>query len=220
MRLFDPDSGIMRVLGRIVDLAWLNVITLIFCLPIFTIGASLTALNYVTLRMKRGTEGYIFQNFWKSFKENFKQSTIIWLIMVAIVVLNVLGFNMTLRTGGTLNSIVAGVQIVGLAAVLLASLWVFPLQSKFYNPIAATITNALILGIRYFYKSLYMVIVILLPMVLLLLSWRWFPVVLLFGMSMPAYFGAYAYDKQFEMLENRVMEREQEQEEELQEKEQ
>lgn len=54
------------------------------CLPIITAGASVTALYSVTLKMVKDEESYIVKGFFKAFKENFKQSTIIWIIMAAV----------------------------------------------------------------------------------------------------------------------------------------
>ena len=52
-RLFNMDNKFFTVMGRVADLIMLNVVFLICCLPIVTIGASLTALHYVTLKMAR-----------------------------------------------------------------------------------------------------------------------------------------------------------------------
>lgn len=73
MKIFDLDSPLMQVLNKVADLMWLNVLTLICCIPIFTAGASLTAMNYMALKIVRGEECYITRGFFKSFKMNFKQ---------------------------------------------------------------------------------------------------------------------------------------------------
>ena len=80
-RLFNMDNKFFTVMGRVADLIMLNVVFLICCLPIVTIGASLTALHYVTLKMARNEESYIIRSFFKSFKQNFKQATVINLII-------------------------------------------------------------------------------------------------------------------------------------------
>ena len=82
--LFNMDSPIMRFLSRVCDIMILNILCIVFCIPIITAGASVTAMYTVTLKMVRGEESYIFKGFLKAFKENFKQSTIIWLILLVI----------------------------------------------------------------------------------------------------------------------------------------
>lgn len=81
---FNIDSPIMRLLSKVCDLMILNALCIICCLPIVTAGASVTALYTITMKMVRGEESYIFKGFFKAFKENFKQSTIIWLIMAVL----------------------------------------------------------------------------------------------------------------------------------------
>ena len=76
-RFFNMDSPVMNFLGRVADLVWLNILYIICCLPIFTIGAATSALYYVTMKMVADEEGYITKSFFKSFKDNFKQATII-----------------------------------------------------------------------------------------------------------------------------------------------
>ena len=60
-RLFNMDNKFFTVMGRVADLIMLNVVFLICCLPIVTIGASLTALHYVTLKMARNEESSIIR---------------------------------------------------------------------------------------------------------------------------------------------------------------
>ena len=73
MKFFDLDSPLMQVLNKVADLLWLNILTLICCIPIVTAGASLTAMNYMALKIVRNEECYITKGFFKSFKQNFKQ---------------------------------------------------------------------------------------------------------------------------------------------------
>ena len=84
-KIFDMDNPVFRTISKLVDLIWLNIIFIIFSLPVVTIGASVTALMSVTMKMARDREGYMWAGFWKSFKENFTQSTIIWIIMILVV---------------------------------------------------------------------------------------------------------------------------------------
>ena len=58
-RFFNMDSPVMNFLGRVADLVWLNILYIICCLPIFTIGAATSALYYVTMKMVADEEGYI-----------------------------------------------------------------------------------------------------------------------------------------------------------------
>ena len=83
--LFDIDSPAMRFLSRVADLMILNLLMTLSFIPILTAGAGFTGMHYVLLRMVRNEEGYIARGFWKSFKENFKQATVIWLLVLAFI---------------------------------------------------------------------------------------------------------------------------------------
>lgn len=85
MKFFNLDSPVMQALGKMADLMWLNILTLICCIPVVTAGASLTAMHYMALKIVRNEECYITKGFFKSFKENFKQATLIWLLMVIVI---------------------------------------------------------------------------------------------------------------------------------------
>ena len=92
-------------MGRAADLFMLNVVFVICCLPVVTIGASLTALHYVTLKMARNEESYIIRSFFKSFKQNFKQSTIINLIMLLIAGVLYFDTNIVSQMGGSMSKV-------------------------------------------------------------------------------------------------------------------
>ena len=79
-RIFHPDSKVMYYINKTSQLLILDLIMLAFCLPVITIGPSVAAMHYVLLRIYRNDEKYIFQMFWKSFKENLLQG--IWLTVI------------------------------------------------------------------------------------------------------------------------------------------
>ena len=83
-RLFSLDSPLFSFLSKVADLIILNILVMICCIPIVTVGASLTALHYVVLKMVRNEDSYIVRSYFKPFKQNFRQATVIWLIMLLI----------------------------------------------------------------------------------------------------------------------------------------
>ena len=83
-RIFDMNNKFFSFMSKVADLCILNIICVVCCIPVITAGASITAMYYVTLKMVRNEEAYIVRSFFKSFKQNFKQATIINLIMLLI----------------------------------------------------------------------------------------------------------------------------------------
>lgn len=85
--LFSLDNPIMRFLNKATDCIILNILWIICCIPIITIGASTTAFYYSVTKVIRNDRGYALAEFWHGFKTNFKQSTIVWLVMMVTGIL-------------------------------------------------------------------------------------------------------------------------------------
>lgn len=212
--IFNYDSPLMSGLGKIADLVILNVLTLIFCIPIVTIGASLTACHYVALKIRRG-EGYVFKNFWKSFKENLIQSTILWLILAVFVIMSVMSYTMAMANmGEKMGPILCTIIFVGGLFAAMTCVWVWPMQSKFVNSIGSTIKNSFLFAFKYLFRTMLMMIISIIPIVLVfVLSFQWYSLLLLFGFSVPIYLCAMLYDKKFQEVEDVIMDRQLEEQE-------
>lgn len=157
--LFNMDGPLFRFLSKVADLMILNIVFLICCIPIVTIGASITALSYVTLKMQDGEEGYVFRTFLRSFRQNIKQSTVIWLFMLLLAAVMVLDFSIIANMEGTMSMVMKVLVGMGALIWLMIFVYVFPLQARFYNTIKATIQNAVLLSIANFPKTFCMMAV-------------------------------------------------------------
>lgn len=82
--IFSYESRFSRVMNKIVDCFYASVLWIIACIPIVTIGTSTTALFTVARKTIRQDRGYVFQTFRDTFKAEFRQTTIMWLIQVAV----------------------------------------------------------------------------------------------------------------------------------------
>ena len=76
MKFWAIDSPVMRVLGRLGDIIILNMIFVVGCIPVITIGTSLSALYAVAMKMARGEDPSVWKEFWKAYKRNFRPATI------------------------------------------------------------------------------------------------------------------------------------------------
>ena len=159
--LFNMDGPVWQALGRLADLVILNLLFVISCIPVVTIGAAATALYSVTLKMVRDEESYILKGYWKSFKENFKQSTIMWLVMLVIGIVLYVDFKVV----GSMTASASKIYLVLLLAIslilVMGLVYIFPLQAKFYNTIKGTIKNAFLMALANLpYTAIIMVITI------------------------------------------------------------
>lgn len=143
--LFDLDNPVMRFLSRVADLLTLNLLFLVCSIPVFTIGASTTAMYYCFFKMKDQEEGYLTRKFFKSFRENFKQATAMWLILLVLFLLLFTEFVMFRTVPGNTGTTVRAVVIMGLIFWFLIYVYSFALLSRFYNTIRGTFRNAVLL---------------------------------------------------------------------------
>ena len=158
-KIFNPDNPVFVFMGKIADLIMLNIVFILFCLPIFTIGASWTALMYVTVKMVKKEESYVIKDFWHSFKDNFKQATLIWLLVLLVTAIFTGDFLIYRAMPDMIPK--ALIVVLGIMAFILfcAALYVFPLLSHYENTIKNTIKNAFIVSlINVPYTILFMIL--------------------------------------------------------------
>lgn len=149
--LLNPDNPVMQFITKIVYSVYLNILWFICCIPVVTAGAATTALYYVTLKMAKNEEGGITKSFFKAFKENFKQSTIVWLILLALgIVLGIDGYVLWhMRFENAFWTIITAIFLVAAAAYLIVVMYIFPLMARFENTIFAMFKNSLFIGMRF-----------------------------------------------------------------------
>lgn len=140
------DNIIVRALSRVFDLILLNILWLLCSVPFITIGASTTALYSVMLKIAANEEGYIIRGFWTAFKKNFKQSTLVWLILLAVGA--VLGMDIMIISGKLQGVLLnAGLLLIGIVSViyLIELAFVFPIVAKFENSTLNIMKNAVLI---------------------------------------------------------------------------
>ncbi len=200
-KFFGLDSPLMTGLTKIADLIILNFITILCCIPVITAGAAITAMHFVALKIVRDEESYILKTFFRSFKQNFKQSTILWLIHLAVIALVVYDIIIIRYQMTNLPSWMVFALLGVCILVYLLGLHIFPLQSKFENTIPKTIKNSVLVGIMTLPKTVLMGVIQILPIVLAVIFPAVTPVLLLLGVSGPAYLCALLYNKTFKKFE-------------------
>ena len=156
--IFNYDNPVWRFIGKLGDLIILNILWIVCSIPVFTAGASTTAVYYVTLKLVRDEDDSTIRSFFRSFKSNFKQATAIWLILLAAGI--VLGFDFWFFVSGqmSLNGAVKTAMTAVSGGLLLIYLfiitYVFPLQARFYNPVKRTLFNAFFMSVRHLFQTI------------------------------------------------------------------
>lgn len=143
----------MRALSKLFDIGWLSLIYVVFCVPLVTIGAATTSLYYVSAKVLRKDRGYVWSEFWHSFKLNFKPATLIWLIFAAIYGLLYFNFT-TFNTSNAAGGYLVGAYIALAFIVTCVASYAFCLLSRFNMNVRGILRYALYMSFRHFLHTL------------------------------------------------------------------
>lgn len=168
--LFDPDSKIMVFISRFTDLTVLNLVFLLTCIPVFTVGAASTALYAAVLQMDTEREGKLLSTYFRAFRENFRQSTIIWALIVLFAAASYFNMAQFAAMGGILGKILYFAAVFVFAILVLLFGYAFPLLSQFDNTVLETVKNALLLAVAHLPQSLALTAVNCFPCILMLMN--------------------------------------------------
>ena len=143
------DSPVIAFLNKLTDLVLLNVLWIICSISVITIGASVTAMYYVSITSIRCGDGYVVRRFFKSFRENFRRVTPVWLLMLLCSILLAGDMIFWNRTGGVLGKTMFVISAVIAVMLTVVSLWVFPVFAKFEGTRRNLLKNAAAFAVGY-----------------------------------------------------------------------
>ena len=201
MRFFSYDSKFGQLFIKLSYGCCLNILWLVCSLPIFTIGASTTALYYTSFKIAKTEGSYITTMFFRSFKQNFKQATVIWLIMLAtgIVIFMdavLLGRLRTTSTGtaAVMWTLLLAVIFACIIMYVIVLVYIFPLLSIASNTTANMFKNAFLIGTHYLFVT---ILVVLIHYVMFFLVVNVFTPLIIFGEGLCAVISAHLLLKVF-----------------------
>lgn len=204
MNIFRYDSPLMQFLSRAADLIWVNLLVLICSLPVFTIGASLSAMENIIYKILHNEDVSVTKEFFQAFGKNFKQATVVWLIILAVE--GVLGYDFyySRQIGTNVSEVMLTVAVILFVLVYAVMLYIFPLQSHYYNKTKDLFKNAAILVIVHPVRTIIMLAIQALFIgigFLIVLDYRFIPVLVCFCISLPWYFCACVHMPVFDKLD-------------------
>ena len=203
-KLFGYDNNFFEVLGKITDIIILNLLCLLFCLPILTIGASLTATYYVAMKMVKDEETYIIKEFFKSFKDNFKISSTIWMIFLFVAGILILDFNIcSFMENKILLKVLEFIFTPAGVVFVISLMYIFPIIAKFDNSIKNTMLNSILISIQNLPYTLVILGVNSIPFLLIAFFSNMWGYILFFyliaGIGISSYINSIFFNKIFEL---------------------
>jgi len=168
--MFNIDGRFFSIISRLGDLVILNILFLICCIPVITVGASVSAMYAVTKKMTEDKEGYILKSFFKAFKENFRQSTVLWFILLvcAVIVSVDLYICRNFMKEGLLQAFAEVFMLFALLMVFFMILYALTLQCTFENTVRNTLKNSFLISLGHAPWSILMTVLALSPFIALL----------------------------------------------------
>jgi uncharacterized membrane protein YesL len=160
--LFNLDNGFFTFLSKICDIIFISFIWLITCIPIVTIGPASTALYYATVKVIRRDRGYLFREYVRSLKLNFKRALIIGLILTvlfAVMAIDLRWARITSDKTGNFGAILHGVFIATTIVLSCISIYIFPLLSRFDMTVKQLFKASAFMALRHFPSTIAMAVI-------------------------------------------------------------
>ena len=159
MKLFSPDGKLYRAMVKLTDAVKINFMWLLFSLPVVTLGASTIAAFTVAMRFVEDEEGHVAHDFVKAFKANIKQG--IPMSFINLLCIWVVYMDFQIMDIAENNSVVY--LVIGVIAVYIFTfslLYTYPLLARYENKLFRTIQNSFRISMRYFLRSVGLVLVV------------------------------------------------------------
>ena len=198
--LADPDSKIYSILNKVTLLIELNILVFLCCLPVVTVGAALSAMHAVLLKIHRNEEKRVIGDFFRAMKENMKNGTALWLLYLGYGALLVgLGFLARAVDSESAVFVVYGLLLAGALGLVLLD-WALILQSRYIYSIPQVLKNAVLAWMAYPGSTLVYLVSLAIPPALCL-SIPTMPLLILIGITLPNFISTTLYSRVFDRLE-------------------
>lgn len=168
MNIFSPDGKIYTCLSMFCNLVALNLLWILFSLPIFTVGASTTALYTVTLQLANHSDIPVAKTFAYAFRKNFRQATIVFLIVVLFALLLAMDLIICNRYFSKNHLGFLLIPLLTMLFILLAiNNYLYAVIAYFKNSMRKVFTNSFRLALGHFPTTLSLVFLSLGPVLFL-----------------------------------------------------
>ena len=152
--LISNESLFGRIMTRIGTVIAANLMFVLFSMPVVTAGAAFAALHYTMFKMLRSKDAINpFKQYWKGFKDNFKQATIVWLISLVLIIAGYFNVQICRQAGGFIGMIRYGVYALGIILFIIL-IYLFPTMAAFSDTLPNLIRNAVYWALRKPFKLL------------------------------------------------------------------
>jgi len=180
---FSSDNKFFVLMSKIFDLMMLGLLWLVLCIPVITIGPASTAMYYAMVKVIRRERSYLFKEFFRSFKLNFKQGavlTLIYGVIAAVIYVDLLYILELSKSESGVGSLMLGAFFVLVIFTVFTVVYVFPILSRFTMNLKNLFKWSFFLAIRHFGWTLLLTVLFVGTAAMLFYSFLFMPPIILF----------------------------------------
>lgn len=198
------DSDFMNAISRAADYVLLNILCVALCIPVVTAGAAMTAKYYVAMKIIRKEEPVILKSYFKSFRENFKQATILWLIALFVMGFLALDWYLFGQMGQSESNSIFRIALFVLSVIVVMSVFcVFPILARFRVTLKEALRSAVLFSVLHIPQMILVVLLEIIPYYVGFHYMSWFIIIWVMGVGLSLYYAAWMYTKAFTKIEEK-----------------
>lgn len=129
--MFSTDSPLMKTLSKIGNIIILNFLFLLGCIPIITIGTSISALYYAMMKSVRKERSYPMKEFLRAYKRNLVNGCLFTLGIAACSFLLYVNREYVALAQTTVSLIMIVIYDALFCLLVFITLFLFPVMSRF-----------------------------------------------------------------------------------------
>ena len=147
---------LISIFNQIADLVMLNLLFVISCIPVITIGTAIISLLGTVFERMENPDTYIWKSYRSAFKRNLKQGILLWLIILAVLALLHTDMVIINSVKPAMSGILMVMLGIFMVLVVLMAIYAFPLQAKHPAGIKMLLRNSFFISMAYLPYSLLM----------------------------------------------------------------
>lgn len=144
---FSLNSPVLDYINTLVSFVVLNLVFLVCCIPVVTIGPALAALYHVTLKEAKKEYGYILRTYFRYFAKCFGKAFLISVGLAAPFGLVLFAFFFWNAMGSAAATAAATVLAIIGIVIYASGMYAFPLLARYENTFRQTLRNAFSMAI-------------------------------------------------------------------------
>lgn len=157
------DSKAYQCMGKLMEIAIVNVLFIITCLPLVTIGPALKAMSGTWLQVESGNGLPVWKLYFREFADHFAVSTVGGVFLLS----GLMSLYLVSRQAD--STVAISICYAGIFLIAFFMIHFFPMMARYDLDVIPMIKNTAVMIISFFPQTLLLLVFILLPYWILLL---------------------------------------------------